>query len=155
MSREAARTGGGPSHVKLVAIDFERESIATALAAQGYERTRRTFFIWEGVTQYLDEASVHTTLDFLAAAPPGSRLALTHVRKDFLDGGELYGAPAMYRRFVAQRSNGRLGLDPQALPELRAPYGWRVLEHPEPATLEQRHVALPAAHSPACRWSVA
>ncbi|MEM5317413.1 SAM-dependent methyltransferase [Paraburkholderia sp. JHI869] len=147
--RLAARFGNVPAHVKLVPIDFERESIAAALATQGYERTRRTFFIWEGVTQYLDEASVRATLDFLSAATTGSRLALTYVRQDFLEGRELYGAAAMYRRFVEQRSIWRFGLDPQALPAFLAPYGWRVLDHPEPKTLERRYI-VPTGRSRTC-----
>ncbi|HEY4801653.1 MAG TPA: SAM-dependent methyltransferase [Paraburkholderia sp.] len=138
--RIVARFGQVPEHVKLVAIDFERESIAAALARQDYEPTQRTFFIWEGVTQYLDEASVRTTLNFLSTATPGSRLALTYVRRDFLEGRTLYGAPAMHRRFVERQRIWRFGLDPQALPAFLAPYGWRVLDHPEPAALERRYV---------------
>ncbi|WP_028202488.1 SAM-dependent methyltransferase [Paraburkholderia nodosa] len=147
--RVAARFGNVPVHVRLVPIDFEHEPIAAALAMQGYERTRRTFFIWEGVTQYLDEASVRTTLDFLSTAAPGSRLALTYVRQDFLEGRELYGAPAMYRRFVEQQRIWRFGLDPQTLPAFLAPYGWRVLDHPEPEAFERRYIA-PTGRSLTC-----
>jgi methyltransferase (TIGR00027 family) len=139
--RIVARNGHVPEHVKLVAIDFERESIADALAAPGYTASLRTFFIWEGVTQYLDEASVRATLDFLATAAPGSRLALTYVRKDFLEGRELYGAPAIYQRFVEQQPIWRFGVEPEALSAFLAAYGWRVLEHPEPAALAQRYIA--------------
>jgi len=139
--RVAARFGSVPVHVKLVPIDFEREPIAAALAKQGYERTRRTFFIWEGVTQYLDEVSVRATLEFLSTAAPGSRLALTYVRHDFLEGRELFGAPAMYQRFVEQQRIWRFGLDPQALSAFLAPYGWRVLDHPEPGAFERRYIA--------------
>ncbi|CAG9246228.1 SAM-dependent methyltransferase [Paraburkholderia unamae] len=139
--RAVARFGKVPAHVQLVAIDFEHESIAAVLAARGYGRARRTFFIWEGVTQYLDEAGVRATLDFLATAAPGSRLALTYVLKDFLAARELYGAAAMHRRFVARQSVWRFGLDPQALPSFLASYGWRVLEHPEAVALERRFIA--------------
>jgi len=58
---------------------------------------------------------------------PASRLAFTYVRKDFLDGGDLYGWEAGYERFV--RSKIWLSaLDPQAVPALLATYGWRVLQ---------------------------
>jgi O-methyltransferase involved in polyketide biosynthesis len=46
-----------------------------------YQLTERA-----GVTQYLTEPGVRKTLDFLARAAGGSRLAFTYVRKDFLEG---------------------------------------------------------------------
>ena len=42
-----------PSSVQLVPLDFERDEVLTALAGLGYRADYRTFFVWEGVTQYL------------------------------------------------------------------------------------------------------
>jgi methyltransferase (TIGR00027 family) len=80
------RFGGVPPHVTLVPMDFDREALGPALASRGHAPTKPTFFIWEAVTQYLSEAGVRSTLDFLAAAAPGSRLAFTYVQNDFIDG---------------------------------------------------------------------
>jgi methyltransferase (TIGR00027 family) len=91
-----------PAHVTLVPIDFDRQDLGTALIAQGYAAARRTFFIWEGVTQYLTEAGVVATLEFLSKVARGSRLAFTYVRKDFLDGRAMYSQKDAYRRFVAR-----------------------------------------------------
>ncbi len=93
-----------PSHVKLVAIDFDREDLGTVLEAHGYSTNKRTFFIWEGVTQYLTEKGIRITFDFLAKAERGSRLAFTYVRKDFLDGRAMYGWEKIYNRFVTNKT---------------------------------------------------
>lgn len=64
------------------------------LAADGYAPNRCRFFIWEGVTQYLSESGVRAT--FLGEAARGSRLAFTHVCRDFLDGKETFGPNDRY-----------------------------------------------------------
>jgi O-methyltransferase involved in polyketide biosynthesis len=53
--------------------------------------SKQTLFVGEAVTQYLTEQGVRATFDWLAEAAPGSRLAFTYVRKDFLDGKSFYG----------------------------------------------------------------
>jgi hypothetical protein len=86
-----------PANVTLVPIDLETQNLADVLADHGYRPERPTFFIWEAVTQYLTEAGVRKTFDFLATAAPGSRLVFTYVRKDFLDGTALYGGESAHQ----------------------------------------------------------
>jgi methyltransferase (TIGR00027 family) len=93
-----------PEHVSLVSVDFDQETLGPALASRGYTEHKRTFFIWEAVTQYLTETGIGATLDFLATAPHGSRLAFTYVLKDFLDGQSLYGQERLHERYVKTRS---------------------------------------------------
>ena len=57
--------GTQPASVRLVPMDFERDDLATVLAEHGYRTDYRTFFIWEGVTQYLTEDAVRATFDYL------------------------------------------------------------------------------------------
>lgn len=128
------------AHVRLVAIDFTRDALDATLAAPGYEPQQRTFFIREGVMQYLDEASARKKLAFLATAAHGSRLVFTYVRRDFLAGRHVDGQDALYRRFVAKRGIWRFGIDPADLSAFLAPYGWRVIEAPEPETLARRYI---------------
>lgn len=139
--RLSQRLGSLPPQIRLVAADLGRDALDATLATHGYAPRLRTFFIWEGVTQYLDEAGVSKTLAFLATAAPGSRLAFTFVRRDFLEGAPLAGQAAFYRRFVAKHGIWRYGIDPAELPALLASYGWRVIEAPEPAEFERRYIA--------------
>ena len=74
----------------MVPLDFERDDVLTALAERGYRADYRTFFVWEAVTQYLTGDAVHATLESLRPAAPGSRLVFTYVRRDFIDGVNLY-----------------------------------------------------------------
>jgi methyltransferase (TIGR00027 family) len=124
--------GGVPASVHLVPLDFEHEDLIGTLAAHGYRTDARTFFIWEGVTQYLTEDAVRATLAALQSAPTGSRLAFTYVRKDFIDGVNKYDAEILYKRFRQRQQIWRFGLDPDAVAEFLAEYGWRLVEQAGP-----------------------
>jgi len=116
-----------PANVKLVVADFDRDDLGSILAAQGYSAAKQTFFVWEAVTQYLTEQGVRATFDWLAKAAPGSRLAFTYVRKDFLDGKTFYGWESGYRQFVASKV-WMFGMEPEDCPSFLKGYGWRILE---------------------------
>ncbi len=63
-----------------VPVDFERDTLAGALRGAGHRIDDKTFWIWEGVTQYLTADAQETTLDAVGAlSAPGSRIALTYV----------------------------------------------------------------------------
>jgi methyltransferase (TIGR00027 family) len=132
--------GEVPAHVTLVPIDFDRQELGAVLAAHGYAAGKRTFFIWEAVTQYLTEAGIRTTFDFLAKAAPGSRLVFTYVREDFLAGRAMYGQEALYKQYVVDKQLWLFGMDPEHVAEFIAEYGWHVVEHPTYQELAERYV---------------
>ena len=117
-----------PSHVRLVSTDFDREALGMVLSSQGYASDKRTFFIWEAVTQYLSETGIRATFDFLAKTVRGSRLAFTYIRKDFLDGRGMYGWEKGYKKYVVEDRLWLFGMDPEAWPNFLRRYGWQVIE---------------------------
>lgn len=68
--------------VRFVAMDFERDRLAPLIKSAGFDPGRRTFWLWEGVTMYLRPEQVSANLGaFAALSAPGSRIALTYLRK--------------------------------------------------------------------------
>jgi methyltransferase (TIGR00027 family) len=132
--------GGMPASVHLVPLNFERDDLVDALTGCGYRPEARTFFIWEGVTQYLTEDAVRATLGALQAAPTGSRLAFTYVRKDFIDGVNMYDAAILYKRFRKRRQVWHFGLDPDDVAAFVAKYGWQLLEQTGPDYYERNYI---------------
>ncbi|MDT5237640.1 MAG: hypothetical protein QOF47_3627 [Mycobacterium sp.] len=124
--------GAVPASVHLVPLDFERKDLIGVLTEHGYRPDTRTFFIWEGVTQYLTEDAVRATLGALQASPGGSRLVFTYVRKDFIDGVNMYDAAILYKRFRQRQQVWRFGLDPDQVSEFVAEYGWHLDEQAGP-----------------------
>ncbi|MDT5241640.1 MAG: hypothetical protein QOG79_3574 [Mycobacterium sp.] len=132
--------GAVPPSVRLVSVDFERDDLMATLASYGYRVDSPTFFIWEGVTQYLTADAVRATFDQLAQAASGSRLDFTYVRRDFIDGVNLYGAPVLYRRFRERSQVWKFGLLPGDIDGFLAEYGWRLIEQAGPDELMDRYV---------------
>jgi methyltransferase (TIGR00027 family) len=87
--------GAVPDRVVLVSTDFTTRPLDEVLRDAGYDRTQRTFFIWEGVTMYLPEAANLSTLRFIrSGSASGSSVVYDYVLDAALrpDGGGIYGA---------------------------------------------------------------
>jgi methyltransferase (TIGR00027 family) len=67
-----------------VPIDFEVESLRAGLEAAGFDWTRPALFAWLGVTMYLTNEAVETTLRTIAACAPGSEVVFTYRVDDSL-----------------------------------------------------------------------
>jgi len=63
-----------PSNVHFVPTDFNQSDLASAMTSAGYRESARTFFLWEGVTNYLTDAAVDATLRWCSRASPGSQV---------------------------------------------------------------------------------
>ena len=71
--------GSLPAHVRYVPIDFTKDDLKSVLEAAGYDRTKKTTFVWEGVTFYIPEEAVDATLRFVAThSAPGSRIVFDY-----------------------------------------------------------------------------
>jgi methyltransferase (TIGR00027 family) len=132
--------GDPPLSVRLVALDFERDDLLTSLAEHGYHTDYRAFFICEGVTQYLTEDGVRRTLQGLRAAAPGSRFVFTYVRRDFIDGTNLYRTRMLYRNTRERQQLWQFGLQPDEVAGFIGEYGWRLVEQAGPDEFVQRYV---------------
>ena len=79
--------GAIPGHVRYVPIDFNREDLLQVLLRSGYEKDRKSLFIWEGVTPYLTPEAVDETLDFVAKnSGVGSSIIFSYVIRSVVDG---------------------------------------------------------------------
>jgi methyltransferase (TIGR00027 family) len=120
--------GRVPPNVRLLAVDFETDDLADRLRREGFGPGRRVFYIWEGVTPYLTEPAVRETMGSLADAASGSGLVFTFIRRDFLNGQEMYGAQGIYDEAVVKRRLWHFGLPPEDVGEFLAEYGWHEVD---------------------------
>ena len=66
----------------------------------------------------------------------------TYVRRDFIDGENMYDAGILYKRFRQRQQVWRFGLDPDDVSAFVAEYGWRLVEQAGPDYfLRQLHSA--------------
>jgi methyltransferase (TIGR00027 family) len=65
--------------VSFISIDFERESLDTALERAGHDRSLPTCWIWEGVVMYLTRPAMRATLANIGhRSAPGSALIVNY-----------------------------------------------------------------------------
>jgi len=67
-----------PRALTFAPIDFEREILGDVLRAAGFDATRPSFFTWLGVTPYLTEEAIVTTLGYIAALPGTSEVVFDY-----------------------------------------------------------------------------
>lgn len=68
-----------------VEVDFDRTSVASALAEHGHDAAHPTVWIWEGVTPYLPADAIAATLEAIAdRSAAGSRLLMTYAVPDLV-----------------------------------------------------------------------
>jgi methyltransferase (TIGR00027 family) len=113
-----------PGHVRFVAVDFTRDDLSTAMRAAGYRESARTFILWEGVTNYLTDDAVDSTLRWCARAAAGSLLLFTYVHRDILTRPSAFvGTKSLFAALDKAGERFTFGLDPSDVPAYLAERG--------------------------------
>ena len=91
--------GAMPAHVSYVPIDFNEETL-DKLVAEGFDRSQKSLFIWEGVTYYLNADAVDATLRWIASnAARGSAIVFDYVRASALTARHQRGEISRMQRY--------------------------------------------------------
>lgn len=111
-----ARHHAATSAARFVPTDFLLDQLDGAMRRSGYDASRRTVFLWEGTTNYLDEPAVDATLRWCARAPSGSELIFTYVNDDVLKDPTRYeGAPRVFAALGRVNERMSFGIAPEKL----------------------------------------
>jgi len=95
----AAAAINEPKNLTFVPLDFEHQTLPTALAEAGFNTSMPAFFSWLGVIPYLTLEAFRTTIHWIAALPSGSGIALDYS----LAAEELSPRMQAARKSLAQR----------------------------------------------------
>jgi methyltransferase (TIGR00027 family) len=119
----------GPRHVHFVATDFNHRQLEEQMASAGYDPARRTFFIQEGVTNYLTASAVDTTFRWFATAARGSQVVFTYVHRRVLDDPQAFeGTGKLFRTLRRTSEPWTFGFDPSEVPDYLAVRGLDLIE---------------------------
>lgn len=84
-----------------VSCDFEHEDFLDRLVATGFDREAPAFILWEGVTPYLYEPAIRSTLRRIASGcHPESQLWFDHFTRKFVEASRLPEADLKARELV-------------------------------------------------------
>lgn len=130
-----------PDHVVYVPVDFEKQNLDTELDKAGYNLNLRTFFILEGVTQYISEKANDITLKYMAQAAPGSKIVFTYIIKSFIEGKDIHdGIVNMYKAMCKKNKPLWIfGLDPHDINNFLSRYSLSLIEDVGSKDLQERY----------------
>jgi methyltransferase (TIGR00027 family) len=124
-----------PQNVVFVPIDFTRDTFEEVFPKAGYDRHKKTLFLWEGVVPYLDAKAIDTTLRFIKAnAPVGSTVCFDYTSPwsgvDLDELARLQEFGDFWKRNFP-REPGEWTIEPSAISAFLSGRGYRVVDHLE------------------------
>lgn len=130
-----------PTDLTFVPVDFERETLAHALAAAGFRPDQPACFSWLGVSMYLSEAAIMAVLGYVATLPPGSSITFDfRVPPALLNPVERVIAEMMAQRVAALGEPWISAFDPAALRDQVRSLGFSMVETYGPDVLNPRYL---------------
>jgi methyltransferase (TIGR00027 family) len=121
--------GSTPNRVHFAAVDFNNEQLEDVLTAPAFESICKTFFLWEGVTNYLTAAAVDATFRAMRRVAERSLVLFTYVHKEVLEApGVFEGTASLNQTLQRAGEHWTFGFDPSELPEYLEHRGFRLLE---------------------------
>ena len=127
--KRALLADGARQDIQYVAVDFLRDDVAATLAAAGWDATRPSLFVWEGVTNYLTERAVLDVLAWIGRAAAGSRVVFTYVHGGLLDGTtEFFGGRRIMENVRALGEPWTFGLRPDEVAPFVARAGLTLID---------------------------
>jgi methyltransferase (TIGR00027 family) len=120
-----------PLQVSHICIDFKIEKIEDALAKYEYCKTAKTLFIWEGVTYYLPEIAIISTLSFIKShSPKGSILCFDYATEKL----DSFNAAEPFKSWIG---NGKEGVE-----SFVSPFGFKTIQHLDSKEMEREFLTL-------------
>lgn len=98
-----------PEQVSFVPIDFNRESLKNVLEKAGYDNNRKTLFLWEGVSYYLQAESVDATLELVSRSSHKKNIiALDYAVQISEENNNYYGVKEFFQTMKKRHSGEKL-----------------------------------------------
>jgi len=128
-----------PPNLVFIPIDFDKENISDRLAESGFQRDKKSLFLLEGLTMYLQPESVDQTFQIIREfAGPGSMVVFDHIYASVVRGENLYEGERQLSLSVLKRKESFcFGIEKGHINEFLSEYGFEALRIMDAATLEK------------------
>ena len=131
-----------PAWLTFVPIDFERSTFATELKRATFDESAPAFFSWLGVTMYLEEAAIMSTLRFIASLSPGSGVVFDYgVLPALLSAGERSSIQLLSTRAAEQGERWKTFFDPTSFAGQLRSLGFQEVEDLGPEEVHERYLS--------------
>jgi methyltransferase (TIGR00027 family) len=139
-----------PPQLVYVSINFEKEGLADVLDDAGFDRQKRTLWIWEGVTYYLSAQAVDVTLEVIRKqSPSGSALCFDYL----VQAPDMESRPGVKEMLAGWRAAYssepvQFGIEEGTIGAFLSAHGYQLAEHLSSQDLERRYLLLPDGSLP-------
>lgn len=121
--------GALPSNITFISINFNSQTLDEVLNIPELNFSKPIFFIWEGVTQYITDAAVKNTLQFISKSSSGSTIAFSYILKSVIDKtSDMLGTDNMMNYFESKNQSWIFGLDPSKLVDFLKQFNLTLIE---------------------------
>ena len=123
-------------------IDFNRESLKIVLEKAGYDNNKKTLFLWEGVSYYLDPESVDATLELVRNYSHNESIIafdyIISVPTEKLH--NYYGAKELVQSMAKRHPNerGKFAIEEEKIESFLEQRGLKMVEHLKNGEIENR-----------------
>ncbi len=133
--------GALPAHITYVPIDFNKQILSEVLSEKALDTRKPIFFIWEGVTQYITEEAVKSTLEFISKTVAGSTVVFSYILKNVIDETSgIEGADSVMDYFKTKDQEWSFGLEPSKVSEFIKPFKLTLLEDVGASYYQERYL---------------
>jgi len=130
-----------PAGLRFVPVDFERTSLQQGLADAGFDATRPAFYSWLGVTMYLDEDAILSTLKTIAAGATGTTVVFDYlVQTTLLPAAERAKIEFLAARIAERGEPWKTFFDPEVLTPLLHRAGFNQVQQFTASMLDARYL---------------
>ena len=137
--RLAELLGSKLQHVHFLAIDFNEQRLEDVLP-DVLDRAAPTFFIWEGVTNYLSATAVAATFRSLRTVVDDSTVVFTYIDRDVLRPISSHDSHAsVQKRLRSVGEEWTFGFDPPELDGYLKELGFQLLEDLDSRTYREKY----------------
>lgn len=131
-----------PANTRYLPIDFDKDSLAALFERERIDFSLPTFFIWEGVTNYLQPEAVNQTFALAGRFAEGSVMLFTYIHQQVLDDpAAFFGAERLLRDVEEIHEKWTFGFVPEELPAYLRTYGFSLMEDMGAAEYREKYLA--------------
>jgi methyltransferase (TIGR00027 family) len=129
-----------PENLHFCPIDFQQTSLQGALAETPFELDVPSVFSWLGVTQYITQTAIQSTLEFIHSLPRSSTVVFSFLPTDKVLGEEDRHVLAEIDRLATARGEPFVSrFDPEDLQQLLRDIGFESIYHLLPEVTQERY----------------
>jgi len=130
-----------PGKIIFVEIDFNTEKIENKLKTAGFQYDKKTLYILEGITMYLNESAINEDFKFITeSAGMGSEAVFDYIYQSVLEEENLYyGEQQIYQRVKKSGEGWTFGIAEGGINNFLQQRGLELIEHMDSHKLEEKH----------------